>query len=286
MMIPPGPVSDHVQAVLSNFPVYRDYCAGRIPRTEYTRWIETDAATVKAALGDSAGLLRLASRYPPDFDAHADEVFEALVHGGFLPGADNAAGFKEYRNTIRAAYDHGTRHTYIQPDEARLLYLISTAIRPKRMLAVGSYYGYWAVWAMPGVAAAGGEAVLIDPNREVCALAERNFRALGFADRTLVRAKKAEDVFPQIAPGIDLALLDADGGRDNPDPAYHGKGIYGFLVEGMFDRMRDGALLVVHNDYAQGPRAASLERFHAFCRDNFRAHHVAETPEGFGVYLK
>jgi len=286
MMIPPGPVSDHVQDILSTFPVYRDYRAGWVPRTEYTRWIETDAATVKAALGDSASLLRLASRYPPDFDAHADEVFGALVHSGLLPGADNAAGFNEYRDTIRASYDHGDNHTYIQPDEARLLYLISTAIRPKRMLAVGSYYGYWAVWAMPGVAAAAGQATLIDPDAEVCALAEKNFRALGYGESAVVHAQPAEAVFPDIAPGIDLALLDAAGSGEHPDPAYHGKGIYGFLVEGVFGRMRDGALLVVHNDYAQGPRAASLERFHAFCRDNFRAHHVAETPEGFGVYLK
>jgi predicted O-methyltransferase YrrM len=285
-MIPPGPVSDHVQGVLSEFPVYRDYCAGRISRDKYLAGLDEQAVEIKQRLGDSEHLVRLASLYPPDFDEESDEIFDTLLVEGFVLKKPPAQAFDAFREKVRAAYDHGEHHTYIQPDEARLLYFLSMALKPKRVVAVGSYYGYWAIWAMPGVMAAGGQAVLIDPDAEVCALAEKNFRALGYGESAVVRAKKAEDVFPQIPRGIDLALLDADGGRDNPDPAYHGKGIYGFLVEGIFDRMRDDALLVVHNDYAEGPRAASLERFHAFCRDNFRTQHVAETPEGFGVYLK
>lgn len=285
-MIPPGPVSDHVQAVLSKFPVYRDYCAGRISRAQYLAGLDEQADEIRSRLGDSDHLVRLASLYPPDFDTAADEIFEALLADGFVSERPPTQAFDAYRERVLAAYDHGARHTYIHPDDARLLYFLSTAVKPRRMVVVGSYYGYWAVWAMPAVQAAGGEAVLIDPDAEVCALAEQNFRTLGFADSAVVRAQTAEAVFPNIPPGVDMALLDAAGSGEHPDPAYHGKGIYGFLVEDIFDRMNDGALLVVHNDEVAGASRRPLERFHAFCRDNFRAQHVAETPEGFGIYLK
>ena len=166
------------------------------------------------------------------------------------------------------------------------------------MVVAGAYYGYWAIWAMPGVAAAGGRAILIDPNPAVCALAEKNFRAMGYGDCTTVHAKKAEEVFPEIPAEIELALLDAAGDGKHPDPAYRGKGIYAYLAPGLWERMKPGALLVTHNDYQSGiganrisresveRSAAQLAPFHEYMAARCRKSHVAATPDGFGVYLK
>jgi predicted O-methyltransferase YrrM len=289
-MIPAGPVSDYVLDVLSRFPFVRDYRAGRLTRDEYLAALDAHADEIIARLDGSEHRFWLAKRYPADFDAAADAILASLVADGYLDGIPDAP-FDDYRARIRATYDHDHRHTSIHPDDAHLAYFISMAIRPERLLVVGSYYGYWAVWAMPGVVAAdnasgGGHAMLIDPDRDVSALAAENFRALGFDARTDVRAEPAEEVFPSLEPGLDLVMLDAAGADDHADPAYHGKGIYAFLIADIYDRMRDGALLVVHNDAPPEDRDAGLERFHAFCSKSFRKGVVTDTPEGVGVYLK
>jgi len=285
-MIPPGPVSDHLLAILEELPVYQDYHAGRISHEQYVEGLQACVGLVEKRTGEAERLLRLAALYPPDFDREADAIYSTLVAEGFVAAPPALDAFDAYRERVLACYEHGENHTYIHPDDARLLYFLAMATKPKRMLTVGSYYGYWAVWAMAAVVAGGGEAVLIDPNPAVCALAEKNFRALGFGDRTVVHAAKAEAVFADIAPGIDLALLDAAGSHEHPDPAYHGKGIYGFLIQDIYERMSDGALLVVHNDEVPGTEHRPLEPFHAFCEKHFRKRHVTRTPEGFGVYLK
>ena len=285
-MMPFGPAVDYIQAVLSKFPAYREYRSGRISREQYVERLEAQAAELRQRLGKFTHLYDLAISYPADFDTQAEEIFSTLLAQGFVPEQPAVAPFNQFRQRILASYDHGRYHTYIHPDEARLLYFISMARKPRHMVAIGSFYGYWAAWAMPGVQAAGGEALLVDPNREVCALAEENLRKLGFADRTIVRAEKAETVLPTMDGQVELALLDATGPPDHPDPAYRGKGIYGFLIKDIFAIMRDGALLVVHNDSLPENDDVSLESFHAFCRDHFRKQLVAPTPEVFGVYLK
>jgi predicted O-methyltransferase YrrM len=294
-----GPVSEFVQAALAEFPIYRDYLAGRITREKYVEGLEAQAAQIEASLGGARNLLTAASRYPADFDQHADDVFADLLARRFVSEDPSVEAFVKFRKTVFGAYDHGDNRTFIHPDEARLAYFVSMATKPKLMVTIGSYYGYWAIWAMPGVAATGGRAILIDPNPAVCALARKNFQALGFGERATVRAEKAEAVLPELAPNsVDLVLLDAAGGKDNPDPSYNGKGIYAFMVEDVFDKMREGALLITHNDYRVGVGAnqisqpmiersvKQLERFHAFCQRKFRKSHVAPTPDGFGIYLK
>jgi predicted O-methyltransferase YrrM len=284
---PYGPQADFVLSVLETLPAYHDYRAGRISREEYVAALDADAEAIIARFDGRPGYLEVARTYPPDFDAASDAILASFVAAGFLDEIPEAP-FDEYRAHIRAAYDHDVRCSSIHPDDARLAYFISMALRPKRLLVVGSYYGYWAVWAMPGVAAAEGRAVLIDPDAEVSALAEKNFRALGYGERTTVHAEKAEDVLPSIEPGLDMVMLDAAAPYDHPEPGYGGKGIYGFLVEPIWERMRDGALLVVHNDAPpDGERSErALDGFHAFCAAHFRQSVVTDTPEGVGFYLR
>ncbi len=293
-----GPVAEKLQSILCGFEIYRDYQSGKISHSEYVRGLESNAEELEEALGGPRNLRLLASRYPSDFDRHADEILAEWMSKGLVSETPSNEPLEDLRERMSSRFSFGEFTTYIHPDEARLAYLVSMARPPKRLVVIGSYFGYWAIWAMPGVEKADGKAMLIDPNPEVCALAEGNFKSMGYGDRTTVRADKAEDILDEMLEEIDLVLLDAAGSFQHPDPAYRGKGIYAFMVEGVFSRMRDGGLMAVHNDYLAdvGVNKLSkpfvdrsveqLARFHEFCDSHFKKSHVAATPDGFGLYLK
>ncbi|OPZ17852.1 MAG: hypothetical protein BWZ10_01126 [candidate division BRC1 bacterium ADurb.BinA364] len=295
----PGPASEEIVAALSEFAVFRDYRDGAIDGEQYLKGLEAEAEAIEARLGGKRNLRLLAARYPADFDRRAARFFETLADGGFVAERPGEAPYIAFRQQVRERFSHGANRTFIHPDEARLAYFISMAVKPRRLVVIGSYYAYWAIWALPGVQAAGGHATLIDPNPAVCELARANIDALGFGGIATVRAEKGEAVFPDFADeSLDFVMLDAAGGGDNPDPNYRGKGIYAFMAEGVYAKIRPGGLLAAHNDYALGvgdnalshpfleKSAEKLERFHAFCAERFRKGVVLPTPDGFGVYLK
>ncbi len=57
---------------------------------------------------------------------------------------------------------------------------------------LGSYYGYWAAWAVPAVAARGGRVTLVDPDPTACAVARRNFAPYGDAVRIVSRDRRKQ----------------------------------------------------------------------------------------------
>ena len=297
-MTEPGPVCERLLATLSEIPLFCDYRDGRITQDEYLAGLQARREELEHRLGGPRQLGLLASRFPRDMANHPLELFSDLRAQGFVNGEPDAAAYAEFRERMAEEYDHGENRTFIQHDEGGLAYLIAMDKRPKHMVTIGSYYGYWAVWAMPGVEAGDGDAALIDPNPKVCELAEKNFAALGYGERTAVLNARGEDVVDQLPDGIDLVLLDAAGGREHPDPRYHGKGIYALLATSVFPKMADRALLLAHNDYRSpvGVNPLSrpyierstkqLELFHSFCDDHFRRGMVLDTPDGFGVYMK
>ena len=297
-MNPYGPLSDQIVLAMSEFPFFVEYRKGALPRETYLQRLQENSDAIIARMGNPRFLNLLASRYPASFDDNADTIFDQLLSDGFVDNKPSVAEFEEFRRRVLASYDHGENRTFIHPDEARLAWFVSMTRKPKRMVMIGSYYAYWAVWALPGVKAAGGKATLIDPNPAVCELAEKNLARLGLSDCVEIIAKGAEEVIPSITESVDLVLLDASGGKANTDPEWHGKGIYAIMTEMIFDRMREGGLLLTHNDYLPevGPNPLSTEfitmlsekltRFHTFCASHFRKSRVNATPDGFGVYMK
>ncbi|MCD6507011.1 class I SAM-dependent methyltransferase [Candidatus Poribacteria bacterium] len=292
-----GPIVRHVIAALSSYEVFRDYRSGRIPYEDYLNWLEANAEDLERAVGGRRTLRFLASRYPPDFEANAEAIFEDLLREGFIQDRPDRNKFKRFRSSMEELFDHDGLRTYIHPDEAQLAYMLSMAVKPKRMVAMGSYYGYWAIWALPGVSEGRGEALLIDPNPGVCDLAERNLKRLGYDKIAAVIRDKAENVIPDLPADVDLAMLDADGDHSYPS-IYRGKGIYALLAELIAPRMKEGGLLIVHNDYLPEvganrlskpflePLCSRIELFHEVCRRHFSRGYVAPTPDGFGVYRR
>ena len=284
--MPYGPACDYVTQTLEEFSFFREYRRGVISRETYIAELRTNAREVDEAFEGDESYRGMAAKYPADFDSHADEIYRELVTRGMLEDVPSSSDLDAFRERIESEYDHGKRHTFIHHDEARLVYRISKSVRPEFMLAIGSYYGYWAVWAMPGVVDGNGSAVLIDPDPEVCAMARENLSRLGYGDTAKVECARAEEVLARTNRHANLVLLDASGSQEHPDSSYHGKGIYGHLISAIHGNMTPGGVLAVHNDRVSGRQPDPLERFHEFCAGHFNMSFTANTPEGFGVYVK
>ncbi|MCL2093308.1 MAG: class I SAM-dependent methyltransferase [Treponema sp.] len=188
---------------------------------------------------------RLSSRddlYPTDY------LFRFLIEKNLVPfpqGSDE--GFDEYRDLLYEHYDHGPFWSSIHPEDERLLYNVSAAFKSRSAFIAGSYYGYFAIWAMKGIAERGGTCTLSDVNPRVCDLARENFSRLGFGDHTRVCCEDAVSLFSKRKEPIDLLLLDAVGAWNDPRPEYRGKVIYYPILQGAIPLLEKGSVVVMHN---------------------------------------
>ena len=178
------------------------------------------AADGKALVG---GILNedqrnLSTRFPLDDRQCVAGLLDDLVAADIIPSAVYPEDeFDDYREQVVALATHDGRITYIFPEEARLLYALAHVLRPQRTAFLGSYYGYWALWAMPGIVAGGGTVTLVDVDPAVMAIAERNFAAMGWADVTDFVVADAIEVAPRLHD-VDLCVLDAESSRTDPTP--------------------------------------------------------------------
>lgn len=101
------------------------------------------------------------------------------------------------------------------PVQGRFLELLVRAVRPRRILEIGTFSGY----AAATMAAALGDGAAIDTceiDPRHADLARRHIETLGFADRVTVHEGPAAATVERLAGPFDLVWLDADkqGYRD------------------------------------------------------------------------
>ena len=276
---------------------YRQYRAGELSREGYSRWVETRFDEL-SALGLNRDRQNLSTRFPADDHEFVLNALSELSRAAVLPGSHYPVDeFEEFARRVHDVIDHDNRATFIFPEEARLLFAIAHQVRPRHTVFLGSYYGYWAVWVLPAVAASGGRITLVDTDPDVMALAERNVAALGHTG--LVDFVVADaDEYAHTLRDVDLCLLDAEGPLDAPDPDQRDKAIYYPHTRAVTPALGDGALLVAHNvllrnltdnAYFAG-RIADNERqfakWFAHLDRYYDVHRVLSTSEGVGVYRR
>jgi predicted O-methyltransferase YrrM len=232
----------HCLAALPEFQLFR---AGGLSREEFQGVIDQCRA-------DDWGLnedqLNLATRLPVDEATAVAEFTRTLVADLALPAAHySAEEFGRWRASVESHFDHGPNLTYIFPEEAHLLFVLAQLRQPRSAVFLGSYYGYWAIWAMPAIAAAGGTAVLIDPDPKVLELSWANLQKFGYADRCRFICEDAAAYLDREPHQYDLAVLDAEGPPASGPPEYRGKAIYHPLTVSVTPRLRPHGLLVAHN---------------------------------------
>ncbi len=236
-----GPLFDLVDRCLADTAEYQRFRAGALSRDSFSAFLEhMSPALVRAGVPRED--VQYAKRYPASPAGFVDAVLADLVERRAIPHAQLD------RASLRPrSIDHGGRITYIYPEEALLLAALAQITRPRRALFLGSYYGYWAHWALPAIIAAGGRAVLVDPAPAVQAIARRHLAASGFAHAVEIEPVEGQAYLAHTREAFDLVVIDAELPRDHADPDQRGKGVYRSLYAAAWPRLAPSALVVCHN---------------------------------------
>lgn len=108
-----------------------------------------------------------------------------------------------------------------------------------RVLEIGTYRGYSALWLASGLEETGGRLVSVDIDPERVKEARANLARAGLADRVTLVQGDGHEVARTVAGPFDLVFLDADKGAEMD---YFGK---------LFAKLRPGGFLVLHNAISQ-----------------------------------
>lgn len=242
-----GPVYLAIMEKAAQLPFVQDYMNGKIDQNAFQHKMIMNRIEL-ASLGLDDSWFDLLYRFPNDQWRGARQLAEALLStGGFPAPVVDEHGYKAFENRVGTHFAHlPDRFTSIFPEEARIGFTLSCTIKPSSIFVAGSYYGYLAVWLIPGLAA-NGQMILSDVDPVVCGLAERNMHAMGEGGRVKVKCEDAEKLLRNDTTPIDLFVLDAYGGYGHKDPQYHGKAIYGPLMKAALPRLHEKSLVHVHN---------------------------------------
>jgi len=286
-----------IDATLRGYAEYRNFRNGLMARADYSRWVESRFDEL-VELGLDRDKQNLSTRFPVDDHACVTNALELLAEDGLVPGSDYPVdAFDALAERVAKGWDHAGRTTFIFPEEARLMFALSHQVRPRNPVFLGSYYGYWAIWALPAVAAAGGRVTLVDIDEGVMSLAERNIAALGYSDLVDFVVADASE-YARTLRDVDLCVLDAEGPLDAPDPDLRDKAIYYPHTRATSHALPPGALLVAHNVLLDNPTGnryfagriadnkAQFAKWAAHLGEFYDVHRVIPTSEGVGVYRR
>ncbi|MGC5342625.1 O-methyltransferase [Streptomyces sp. DT171] len=292
-----GPAHVLIDEALSKYPQYRAFRRGELSRADYCAWVGSGAAPLSET-GLNEDQFNLSTRLPVNEWAYTERILEELADAGVIGSTCYPADeFGPLYNTVAATFRHGPYKTYIFPEEARLLFALAHILEPRRTVFPGSYYGYWAVWAMPGIIAAEGTATLVDINTDTMRRAQDNLRALGL-DEGVDYVTEDAIAFGRALDRVDFCVLDAEGPKNAEDPLLRDKAIYEPIMRATSRAIRPGGVLLAHNMLLQNltenryfaGRIANNESqyagFHSHLDEYYDVHAVYPTTEGVGVYRR
>jgi caffeoyl-CoA O-methyltransferase len=169
----------------------------------------------------------------------------------------------------------------VQVPVARFLRVVVAAVRPARVVEIGTAIGFSTLW-MASALPPGGRIDTIDPDRGRTDRARRYWIRAQVGDRIRVVNEPALRVLPRLAAGIDLAFIDAI------------KTEYSAYLEALLPRMRTGGVILADNllwsgRIAAGEHDADTDALRAF-NETFLHHPQLESTVlpigdglGFGV---
>gem|GEM_PF-244293 len=242
-----GPVFNRIVAALSGMPTFDAWRSGLIARDTYCNMLDRILelpTTVPLNENERALSARLWWR-PADC---IGPVLEKLHQRGALIGRDyDVQSLSRCLSIIDRHWFHGGNSTYIFHEEASLAFILARARKPRHMAVIGSYYGYWAAFAILGAFDSLERAVLVDLDPAYCELARKNLARLGLQDRVDVLALDGIEFLETTSTVFDFVLLDPEGPRDEGPWDRRGKAVYGPVLRALEPALSSDALMLAHN---------------------------------------
>jgi predicted O-methyltransferase YrrM len=195
-------------------------------------------------------------------------------------GRDERA-FHELRRQVKEKFTiPGTSTT---PVMERLLYMLSSVRRPRRVIGFGTYWGNALVWNVGSSCGQGrvyeAEKVYgVDIDAEATERAKANFSKLAHIDRIELIAEDELKAVERLEGPFDYVCLDAESKE-------LGKGMYLELPERLYGKVEEGGWVLAH-DTPTPLFAGQLEEYLAYVRngENFREN-ISFDVDPFGLEL-
>jgi predicted O-methyltransferase YrrM len=106
--------------------------------------------------------------------------------------------------------DHSRRMLNLEPDTARLVYILMRGNGARRVLEIGTSNGYSTIWLASAAAVNGGRVTSIDVSAEKQAMARENLQRAGLAGFVNFVRGPAETMVKDLTGPFDVVLFDAD----------------------------------------------------------------------------
>lgn len=131
--------------------------------------------------------------------------------------------------------------------QGAFLQMISHAIKPRRILEIGTFTGYSAICLAQGLT---NDGILhtVDIEEELDFLTTKYFKEAGLEDKIITHIGKAANVIPDINELFDLVFIDAD------------KVNYGLYYDMVFDKVVPGGFILADNVLYEGEVTLPLEQ--------------------------
>ncbi len=157
------------------------------------------------------------------------------------------------------------------PVQGSVLAMLVRMIRPQRILEIGTFTGYSAIW-MASALPEGGKLITLDINEELSEMAQRYIQQAKLQDVIEAKIGHALELIPTLVETFDLVFIDAD------------KANYPRYYELALDTLRSGGFIIADNVLWHGKVAGSdtevdtktqvLKDFNIFIQQDSRVENV------------
>lgn len=289
-----GTAYTKIDNALKSAAPYIAFRNGTLSAKKYQKIIESDSTF--SSVGLNRDQLNLSARFPHDkHDFVRRAISQCRSHDLIASEIYEAEFVEEKLNHLVDDFSHGDNLTYIFPEECALLYSLALNFQPRNAVFMGSYYGYWSVFAKAAVPDL--HVTLLDINPKVMDLARENYQRLGLASGAEFLVEDAEQVVTGLED-VDLLVLDAEGPKSlEVDEDHRDKAIYYPHLKAALGCLAPGALLVAHNvilsnrtdggyfEEKQQSYRRQYSKFLALLRENF-FYTIIDSTEGTLVARK
>jgi len=127
------------------------------------------------------------------------------------------------------------RGMQVPVEDGRLLRMLAETVGAERVVEIGTYRGYSAIWLCLALRTTGGKLTTFEKSAQVAAVAQENFKRAGVDGLVTVVVGDAHEEVTKLEGPIDVVFIDAD------------KAGYVDYLNKLLPLVRPGGLILAHN---------------------------------------